>query len=84
MLESIFSAIFLHLVCACRTRVIFFDGKVVCNTLEVCAVPSSILAGEFYSNLLSTYCLRPGCRFEGLLNRNLSGCPFFMTWMYEA
>ena len=80
MLESIFSAIFLYLVCACRTWVIFFG----CNTLVVCAIPSSILVGELYSNLLSTYCLLPGCRFEGLLNRNLSGCPFLMTWMYEA
>ncbi|MFZ9596474.1 MAG: hypothetical protein ACO3A2_10405, partial [Bdellovibrionia bacterium] len=42
------------------------------------------LAGKFYSNLLSIYGLLPGCRFEGLLNRNLSGCPFLMTWMYEA
>ncbi len=76
MFESIFSAIFLHLVCACRTRVIFFFD---CNTFAVCAVPSSRLAGESYSNLLSTYYQLPGCQFEGLLNRNLSGCPFLMT-----
>ncbi len=40
---------------------VFFD----CNTLTVCAVSSSRLAGVFYSNVLS------GCRFEGLLIRNL-------------
>ena len=50
----------------------------------MCAVPSSILAGKFYSNILSTYYLLPGCRFEGLLIRNLSGCPILMIWIYEA
>jgi hypothetical protein len=34
----------------------------------VCAVSSSRLVGVFYSNLLSTCCLLPGCRFGGLFN----------------
>ena len=54
-LESSFPAIFLHFFCACRSQqdpaVIFFD----CKTLAVCDVPSSRLAGEFYSNVISTF-----------------------------
>ncbi len=49
---------------SCQSLLFFFDW----NTL---AAPSSRLAGVFYSNLLSTYCLLPGCWFKGLLIQNL-------------
>jgi hypothetical protein len=57
--------------------VIFFN----CDTLAVCAVPWSRLAGDFYLNVLSTSCLLPGYQFEGLLIRNLS--LRFTNWLTQ-